>query len=83
MALNQFCDFINLNPDPYSSNFVNPDTINPDPHHQCFILHKWQNVFDKKVFLASFNDNVSHASSVNRCFVLLTAFPPLGDFLVT
>ena len=28
-------DFIDLDPDPYSSNFVflDPDTINPDPHH--------------------------------------------------
>ena len=28
---NQFGDFIDL--DPYSSNFVDPDTINPDLHH--------------------------------------------------
>ena len=31
MFWNQFGDFIDL--DPYSSNFVDPDTINPDPHH--------------------------------------------------
>ena len=29
---NQFGDFIDLDPDPYSSYIVDPDTINPDPH---------------------------------------------------
>ena len=35
MFWNQFGNFINLDPDPVSSNFVDPDphTINPDPHH--------------------------------------------------
>ena len=34
MFWNQFSDFIDLDPDPNSSNFVDPDpdTINPDPH---------------------------------------------------
>ena len=34
MFWNQFGDFIDLDPDPNSSNFVDPDpdTINPDPH---------------------------------------------------
>ena len=36
-VLNQFRDFV-LDPDPYSSNFDDPDTINPDPHHYL-ILH--------------------------------------------
>ena len=29
----KFGDFIDLDPDPDWSNFVDPDTINPDPHH--------------------------------------------------
>ena len=35
MFWNQFGYFIDLDPDPYSSNFVDqdPDTINPDPHY--------------------------------------------------
>ena len=35
MGWNQFGDFIDLDPDPHSSNFVdpNPQTIKPDPHH--------------------------------------------------
>ena len=34
MGLNQFGDFIDLDPDPHSSNFADPDphTINADPH---------------------------------------------------
>ena len=33
-VLNEFGDFIDQDPDPNSSNFVDPDpdTINPDPH---------------------------------------------------
>ena len=35
MGLNQFGDFIDLDPDPHASNFVDPDphTINADSHH--------------------------------------------------
>ena len=33
MIWNEFGDFINLDPDPYSSNFVDPDKINSDPRH--------------------------------------------------
>ena len=35
IVLNEFCDFIVLDPDPHSSNFVDKDrhTINADPHH--------------------------------------------------
>ena len=38
MVWNQFADFIDLDPDPDSSNFVDPDsaTINSDPHHWAF-----------------------------------------------
>ena len=36
MGWNHFGDFIDLDPDPYSSNFVDPDPIIPDPHH---LLH--------------------------------------------
>ena len=37
MFWDQFGDFIDLDPDPHSSNYVDPDphTINVDPHH-CF-----------------------------------------------
>ena len=39
MGWNQFGDFIDLDPYPYSSNFVHPDpfTINADQHH-CIAL---------------------------------------------
>ena len=37
MFWNQFGDIIDL--DPHSSNFVDPDTINSDPHH-------YKNIYD-------------------------------------
>ena len=41
--INHLNDFVDLgpDPDPYSSKFVDPDKINPDPHHwiQCTWTH--------------------------------------------
>ena len=47
MGWNQMVDFIDLDPDPHSSKFVDPDphTINADPHHWIFDQNEW---FDDK-----------------------------------
>ena len=41
-------DFIDLDPDPesYSTNIVDPDTINPEPHH-CFKIY---DIFSQKLW---------------------------------
>ena len=38
MFRNQFGDFIDLDPD--SSNCMDPDTLNPDPHHWYLYLRR-------------------------------------------
>ena len=44
-------DFIYLDPDPNSSNFVDPDTINPDPH-------PWNHAYDHAL-RGTGRDNIS------------------------
>ena len=48
----KFCGFMDLDPDPDWSNFVNPDpepdTINPDPHHWLYSSNlKTRNFFSR------------------------------------
>ena len=74
MFCNQFGEFIDLDPDPYSSNFVDPD-----PHHWFNLLSFLSRVFCKSIFPESCNFFISLDVSQDSAVSESTTTTVAGD----
>ena len=71
----QFADFIDLDPDPYWSNFVELGTINPDPHH-CYLPTI------NHLYCSGRGPGWSLKPVNWSWFKITTSFPPTGGFSI-
>ena len=60
MDWNQFGDFIDLDTDPHSSNFVDPHTNNADPHHLIKYTLFTKLIIDSYIIIILIKSIVAH-----------------------